>query len=29
MDKELQGFADDYRAGVKARIADLEKGRRR
>jgi len=27
--KELQGFADDYRAGVKARIADLRKGRRR
>lgn len=27
--KELQGFADDYRAGVKARIAELTKGRRR
>ncbi len=25
----LQGFADDYRASVKARIAELKKGRRR
>ncbi len=27
--KELQGFADDYRAGIKARVAELRKGRRR
>ena len=27
--KELQGFADDYRAGVTARIEELRKGRRR
>ncbi len=27
--KELQGFADDYRAGVKIRVADLRKGRGR
>jgi hypothetical protein len=27
--KELQGFADDYRASVKARIAELKKGHRR
>jgi hypothetical protein len=26
--QELQGFAHDYRASVKARIADLKKGRR-
>jgi hypothetical protein len=26
---ELQGFADDYRAGVRAKIAVLRKGRRR
>ena len=26
---ELQGFAEDYRAGVKAKIAVLRKGRRR
>jgi hypothetical protein len=26
--KELQGFADDYRASVKARITALKKGRR-
>ena len=26
--KELQGFADDYRAGVKPRVAELRKGRR-
>jgi mRNA-degrading endonuclease RelE of RelBE toxin-antitoxin system len=26
---ELQGFAEDYRAGVKARIAELRKGRSR
>jgi hypothetical protein len=27
--RELQGFASDYRANVKARIAEQEKGRRR
>jgi len=27
--RELQGFADDYRAGVKAKIADFKRGRRR
>jgi hypothetical protein len=27
--KELQGFGDDYRAAVKARIAELRKGGRR
>jgi hypothetical protein len=27
--KELQGYADDYRAGVKARVTELKKGRRR
>jgi len=27
--RELQGFAHDYRAGVKARISELRKGRRR
>lgn len=27
--KELQGFADDYRTGVKARVAELRKRRRR
>jgi len=27
--KELQGFADDYRANVKERIAEMRKGRRR
>ncbi len=27
--KELQGFADDYRSSVNARIAELKKGRRR
>lgn len=27
--RELQGFADDYRDGVKARIALLRRGRRR
>jgi len=26
---DLKGFADDYRAGVKAKIADFRKGRRR
>jgi hypothetical protein len=26
---ELQAFADEYRAGVKAKIAELRKGRRR
>jgi len=26
---ELQGFAEDYRAGVRAKIAVLRKGRRR
>jgi hypothetical protein len=27
--KELQAFAEDYRSGVKARIAQLRKGHRR
>jgi hypothetical protein len=27
--KELQGYADDYRAGVKTKVAEQKKGRRR
>ena len=27
--QELQGFADDYRAGVRTRVEELRKGRRR